>query len=112
MMKQEIIVFLKIVFNVKIYMRRKSLSVDRDYIFKFDRQLLTAFLRVTEDFYIHIVDCNMTMIQIKNDLSIPVRISRRVRLNLLTKYEEEDCFQINLELHNVVIVTQTQVTNF
>ena len=112
MTKQEIIVLSKFVFNVKIYMKEKSLFVDRDYIFELDWRSLIAFLKITEDFYIHIVNCNMTMIQIKNDLSTSAKISRRVRLNLFIEYEEKDCFQINLEFHDVVVVTQIQVTNF
>ena len=113
MTKQEIIVSSKVVFNVKIYMRKKkSLLVDRDYIFELDRRSLIAFLRVTRDFYTHIVDCNMTMIQMKNDLSISTKISRRARLNLFIEYEEKNCFQINFKFHDVVVVTQTQITNF
>ena len=112
MTEQEIIVLSKVVFNVKIYMKRKNLSVDRDYIFEFNQRSLIAFLRITEDFYTHIVDCNMTVIQMKNDLSTSAKISRRVRLNLFIEYEEKDCFQINFKFYVVVVVTQTQFTNF
>ena len=74
-------------------MKEKNLFVDRYYIFEFDRQTLIAILNETKNFYTHIVDCNMTIIQIKNDLSISIKISQRVRLELFIKYKKKNAIK-------------------
>ena len=81
--------------QISIYMKNKSLSDDRNYFFESNQQQLTIFLKQLNDFYTHVCHDNVTEVHVKNDKNMTVRISRRTRLKILTKYEIENCYQID-----------------
>ena len=68
---------------------KKKLSENRDYLFESNASELTVALGKTDDFYIHVCDCNIFVIQIKNDQPISIIFNRRVRLRTLTEYKKK-----------------------
>ncbi len=97
--KEFVTVSSNFVTSISIYLRKKKLSVNRDFLFESNHDTLTASLNELEDFYTHVCDCNLAFVQIRNDLFKSMMISFRTRLELLTKYEKEECFQIDSEYH-------------
>ena len=108
--KNQTVIFFKSITQVFIYMKNKSLSNDRNYFFEFDQKQLTISLKKLNDFYIHICHDNVTEIHVKNDKNMTIKISRRVRLNTLTEYETKDCYQIDDEYHEIVVISNIKKT--
>jgi hypothetical protein len=97
--KEFVTIFSNFVTSISIYLRKKKLSVNRDFLFESNHDALTVFLDELEDFYTHVCDCNLAFVHVRNDLFKSMMISSRTRLELLTKYEKEKCFQIDNEYH-------------
>ena len=112
MTKKNTILSLKSTTKVSIYMREKKLSDDKDYLFELNKSDLVAHLSDFDDFYTHVVDCNMIYVNVKNDLSIVKRISRRARLELLIEYEKEKCYQINFTQQNLILISVALAQSF
>ena len=112
MTKKNIIFSLKSIAKVSIYMREKKLSDDKDYFFEFNKFDFVAHLSDFDDFYTHVIDCNMIYVNVKNNLSIVKRISRRVCLKLLIEYEKKECYQINFSQQNLIFTSVVFAQNF
>ena len=78
------------IINVLIQMRNNStLFVERDYMFYFE----TLFnFNVENDVFIHIININISMIQIRNVTSKIVIIFRYVKLKRIMNYEKKNCY--------------------
>jgi hypothetical protein len=85
--------------SILIYLREKKLSSNKDFLFKSNNNILTKFLDDLDEFYTHVCDCNLAFVHVENVLVKSVMISSKTRLELLTEYEKEECFQIKFELH-------------
>ncbi len=48
-----------------------------------------------DDLYAHIVDVSLFFVQLRNDIDQFLTIQRHVRLRIITKYDENDCFLVN-----------------
>ena len=94
--------------KIQIYLKSKKLSNDKNYLFESNPKKLTVALKKADEFYIHVCDCNFFFVQIRNDLTIFVIISRRSRLGILNEYEKKGCYQIESLYHEVVIITNTK----
>ena len=102
--KEEITIPAKSVAKVPTYLKGKKLPDNRDYLFEPNQAELTAAFGRVGGFYTHICDCNISFVQVKNDLPIPVALPKRARLGTLTEYEEEGCYQVEAEYHEAAIV--------
>jgi hypothetical protein len=102
--KKLMTIFLNSIINIFTYLREKKLSFNRDYLFESNHETLTTFLEKTSDLYIHMCDCNLAFVHVRNELLKSIIISLKTRLNLLTKYEEKNCFQVENEYHEWVII--------
>jgi hypothetical protein len=51
------------------------------------------------DLYTHVCDCNIAFVHVRNELLESMIISSKTRFELLTRYKEEDCFQIDEKYH-------------
>ena len=68
---------------------RENLLFDKDYLFE------SCFV----DVYVHVTNSTLSFICVKNDLIVLLNISRHVKLSNLTKFEKQDCYQINSNDH-------------
>jgi hypothetical protein len=97
--KKFVIVLSNFVTSILTYMREKKLSSNRDFLFESNHDVVTASFDDMSDLYTHVCDCNLVFVHVRNDLFKSVIISFRTRLDLLTEYEEEECFQIESDFH-------------
>ena len=107
---KKIIIFDKTIIKMSIYLKKKLFD-DRDYFFESNQTELTVVLKKIEGFYIHICNCNVDFVQIKNDKFISIVVFRRVRLRTFTKYEKKNCYQIENEYYEIAILIQTNEIN-
>lgn len=103
--KDQTLISSKSVVRMPIYLKRKKLFDDKNYLFESNQEQLTSILKDVGGFYAHICNINMTCVQVRNDRGIAVSIPRRARLRILTEYEAEGCYQLNNAYHEVVIMT-------
>ena len=71
-----------------------KLSNDKDFMFisqRIDR------LNFENDVLSHIVDVNTTIMQIRNINFDDVFLSKNCRINIIQKYEKNDCYLVNIE---------------
>ena len=73
---------------------QNSLSTERDFMFISSR---IERLNQDEDVLSHIIDAHIEMIQVHNINSKDVYILKNTRLELVQKYEEEECYLANAE---------------
>ena len=102
--KKNTVIFVKTITKIPTYLKNKKLSNDKNFLFELNQKKLTAALKKTNGFYIHVCDCNLFFVQIRNDLTISVIISRRSRLSILIEYEKKECYQIESSYHEAAIV--------
>ena len=75
--------------NISIKLR-KTLSKNRDYLFKL--RILLIELDINNNIIAYIVNSNINIIQITNIFSAIVSISRKIKLNKVIKYKKEEYF--------------------
>ncbi len=97
--KKSIVISSNSIVSIFTYLRRKRLSANRDFLFESNNNIFTESLNDFDELYIHVCDCNLTFVHVRNAFVKSVIISSKTRLELLTKYEKEECFQIELEFH-------------
>ena len=102
--KDQTVISVKTVAQMFIYFKRKRFSDDKNYFFESDQKQLAIVLNKMNDFYVHVCEENLTCVQIKNDKDVAIKISRKIRLDTLTKYEEEKCYQLNEIYHDVAVI--------
>ena len=74
---------------ILIKVRENVALSDRDFIFHFSSNFI---LEPEDETLSHIVNANINMIQISNASDHSITISRRMRLEMLCDYDEEDCY--------------------
>ena len=90
-------------FNIVIFFKfreKKSLSIDRDFMFvsqRIDR------LKNKNDILSYIIDANTIVVLIQNANSKNVFILKFSKLSIVQNYEKKDCFLINSK--NTVLTT-------
>ena len=78
-------------------------SADQDYLFELNQRQLTQKLSTSEGFYIHVVNCNLFFMQVHNVTELLVKIPQHSCLEFISEYEEEGCYLIAEDNHNLVI---------
>ena len=78
------------VLKIPVSVRGERLP-DRDYIFEPTR----------EGVYTHVVDSTVPFVCVQNRNSTPMRIGDRTRVGILTEYEEEECYPVEVEDHTL-----------
>ena len=100
--KSSIIIISNITTKVPIAYNN-TISKDRDFLFEPDCAQEFEF---ADEVFAHIVDSTISMIQVYNVTAAPVRLSRKIRLEALYEYEQDDVFlttpvEANLVVENV-----------
>ena len=67
-----------------------DLSNDKNFLFEFQ---CSVYLSQNEDVYAHIVNSDLSFIQIHNITTTPVTLSKRARLKSVVKYNQQKCYQ-------------------
>ena len=88
--KDQTVISVKAIAQMLIYFKEKRFSDDRNYFFESDQKQLTIVLNELNDFYVYVCEENLICVQIKNNRNVAVKISRKIRLDTLTKYEKKN----------------------
>ena len=102
--KNEIVISVKSVIKMFTYLKKIFFFENRNYFFESNQANFVVVLKKIENFYIHICDCNLFFVQIRNDLFMSIVLFKRARLDTLIKYEKKNCYQIKIKYHETVIV--------
>ena len=80
--------------NIKILktLRKKSSLSDRDYMFHFD---YIARLKSEREIFSHIIDLEFSKVTVINSFVDFVIISKRTSLNVVKKFEKNECYIIS-----------------
>jgi hypothetical protein len=103
--KKSMTIFFNSIINISTYLREKKFSLNKNYFFESNHETFTTFLENTSELYTHVCECNLAFVHVRNELFKSTIISLKTRLNFLTEYEEKECFQIESEYHEWVIIT-------
>jgi len=87
---------------LKISIKVKNLSKNQNFIFKsnYDQNM-----KDQDDLYAHIVNVSLFFMQLRNNIDQSLTIQRHVRLRIIMKYNENDCFLVNL-INNHLAITE------
>ena len=107
--KKKTIIPLKTTAKISTYLKKRKLFNDRNYLFEFNVSELTIALKKAENFYIHVCDCNMFYVHVKNDRSTSIIFVCRARLKTLTEYEKKDCYEIENSYHEIALITHENI---
>ena len=82
------------------------LSIDKNYIFY---SKINLELKLKNNVYFHIVNVNISIIQIRNIIDETYIVSRHVKLNHVLDYEKKDCYLINSKNVYLIVKLKKQV---
>ena len=71
---------------VSMKIRDQILSIDRNYFFHSKKNVR---FETKNDFFVHIIDVNIIVVQMKNVIDVSIIISRNSKLNKLQNYEKK-----------------------
>lgn len=89
---------------VQISIRSANLSNERDFCFELEYNDNTKELQQHDAIYAHIVDCNMSFVHVRNDSDNSLIISRHTRLRTVVEVEDESCYVVDSENHELTDV--------
>ena len=98
----KMIISFNVVMFVSIRIKSKSLSKNKNFNFLFKKQKM---LNLENEFFAHIVDANLTAVQIRNALSKPCVMSKNLRVSQLIDYAEKKCYLIESKQKHLIIVS-------
>ena len=78
-----------------------TLPSGRDLSFQPEYNSNTSTLRQAGAIYAHVVDANMSFIQVRNNSDIPIVIPRHARLGMVTELKEEGCYAADTKDHKL-----------
>ena len=81
---------------------RKNFLFDKNYLFE------SYFVNV----YVHVTNSSLSFVCVKNNLIVLLNISRHVKLNNLTKFEKQSCYQINSNEYVWVVKKKIKINIF
>lgn len=83
---------LKLMTSVLIFFNEKSLSDDRDFLFK---SQYSQDLRHDDDVFAHIVNVDLSFVKIRNATKNSITLSRKIKLDFVVEYNiTQECYMI------------------
>ena len=89
----KVIILSNVLHQIFIKIERQLLSANQDLIFTFTYQ----------DVYNHVVDANISFVHVQNDLSNAVTLSCHTYLDVISEYEEKECYTVSIENINLAV---------
>ena len=86
--------------TISIKIREQTLSTNRDYFF---HSLKNSRLKAKDDFFAHIIDVNLIVVQVRNSTNQSITIFRNFKLEKLNDYDEKDCFLIASKNRHLIV---------
>jgi hypothetical protein len=102
--KKFVTISLNSIMSISIYLRSKKLSSNKDFLFESNHNALTQSFEKMSELYMHVCDCNIVFVHVRNELLESVIVSSKTRLSILIEYEKEECFQIDSNFHEWTII--------
>ena len=97
---QQTIISLNTQMTISIKIRDKQISNDRDYSFmSFDE----SRLKFAEEFFQHIVDSQIVVVQVRNIIDKPIIISKNKKIGRLQNYEKKECFLASFDDRHLTV---------
>ena len=87
--------------NIIDRFRERALSIDRNYSF---HSISNTRLELDEDFFAHITDANIAVVQIKNVISQSCVLSRNAKVGKFRNYEKQNCYVAHSKNNYLVVV--------
>lgn len=81
--------------------RHDDLPNDRDFLFEPRYNNITKRLQQTGSIYAHIVDANITHVQVHNSSNHPFVIPGNTRLGILVEYDADGCYLVDSDAHGL-----------
>ena len=74
-----------------------ALVFERDFIFKSEYNESAERLRRHGALYAHIVDCNMSFVNMRNDSKVLIARQKHARLGLIPRFEKQKVYRIHFK---------------
>ena len=97
--KNKIIIFADFIINVSVNFH-DSFFDNRDFLFE---SQCRKYLDENEKVFVHIVDANLNQIIIRNTTRQTVQFQSRKRLDIVTKYNQQKCYNLTLDVDFLII---------
>ena len=81
--------------------RHADLPQDRDFLFEPQYNGITKRLEQTGSIYAHVVDCNMTHVQVHNGSNNAFTLPTNTRLGILIEYDADGCYLIDSDTYGI-----------
>ena len=82
--------------------RDKLMSIDRNYFFHF---ISNVKLKSNDEFFVHIVDVNVDVVQIRNVTNKSCIIFRNVKIDKFHDFEKENCYVVDSKNRHLAAIT-------
>ena len=90
-----LIVFVKI--------RDQSLSTNRNYNFEFKQNFQQ--LEFEDDFFNHIIDAHLVVVQIRNVINVSIILSKHAKIDMLRVFEKKDCYHVSSDDRHLTAIS-------
>ena len=99
-----ILIIISFYFTITIAMkfRNKIVLIDKNYFFHF---ISNVKLNSNDDFFVHIIDVNIDVVQIRNVIDRFCIIFRNVKIDKLRNLKEKNCYVVDSNDRHFAIVT-------
>ena len=77
---------------VSVKIRDQNLSADRNYNFEFKQNFQQ--LEFEDDFFNHIIDAHLVVVQIRNVINVSIILSKHAKIDMLRDFEKKDCYHV------------------
>ena len=88
----KIIISSHICLVVSVKIRDQSLSTNRNFNFEFKQNFQQ--LEFENDFFNHIIDVHLAIVQIRNVINVSIILSKHAKIDMLRDFEKKDCYHV------------------
>ena len=78
---------------VFVKIRDQSLSTNRNYSFESKQNFQQ--LEFEDDFFNHITDAHLVVVQIRNVINVSIILSKHAKIDMLRDFEKKDCYHVS-----------------
>ena len=88
---------------VSVKIRDQSLSANKNYNFEFKQNFQQ--LEFEDDFFNHIIDAHLVVVQIRNAINKSVILSKHAKIDMLRDFEKKNCYHVSFDDRHLTVVS-------
>ena len=88
---------------VFVKIRDQSLSTNKNYNFESKQNFQQ--LKFENDFFNHIIDVHLAVVQIRNVINVSIILSKHAKIDMLRDFEKKDCYHVSFDDRHLTAIS-------